>query len=413
MTDGGAVDRSNFRWSAFRKYGQERMFLVVSLGVFPFMRALDPEAGGAYSRYMSDATFKIPTPQMLSLVVAAVDAVCDAAGESCGDAYEYMISRVQSMPQSRISATPRHIARMIAKIAGPSPGDAVCDPSCGSAELLVAAADLASEEGSPGGVTLAGYEPDGATARIGAMNMIAHGIADPRIKRENSLSSKNYDADRYDLVLCSSPFGNVPDRDRISQPLLSMAGAMKSDLLYLSLSVRTLRPGGRCAIVVPEDFLASSARAYKAMRKALIEENRLDAVISMPRGVSHPNSIMPTALLVFTKDERGTDAVWFYRMEGDGLRHGIPGRSPPDNDIPDIIERFKRREGERGRRRQEKSFMVPKPEIADNDYILSPAMYAEPECPERAHRPSAEVLDEMIGMSERLVAELKDLRRML
>jgi len=414
MTAGGAVDRSNFRWSAFKGYGQERMFLVVSKGVFPFMRALGSETGGAFTRYLVDAAFRIPSPAALTRAVEALDAVCELVEvDARCEVYERLVSRLLTAHVDGGVAIPAHIARMAVEMADPRAGEAVCDPSCGAAEILsVALSRVLAERGSGGsrGGTMTGYCAGPSMARIAAMNMLVHGAEDPRIELSDGLKEREGDSGRFDLVLSGPLFGNMPGSGSGSR---SGRGTASSEAQLLSLLMRIMRPGGRCLAIVPEALLHDVSRSGRTIRKALVEECRLDAVVSMPRWVFSPQANAPTAILSFSKDEGGTGSVWFYRMDEDGYAHDPRRKQVSENDIPDIVARFRDRENESARPRSEKSFVVPREEILASDYDLSMARYAEVSRSRPYRRPSAEVLDEMIGVSDRLSAELRGLRGML
>ncbi len=414
MTAGGAVDRSNFRWSAFRGYGQERMFFVVSRGVFPFMKALGAESGGPLTRYMADAAFRMSSPAALTRAVEALDAVCELAGaEARGEVYGQLVSRLLTAPVGGGVAIPAHIARMVVEMADPRSGEAVCDPSCGAAEILSAAlSHVLAEKGQSGlgSGTMSGYCSGPSMARIAAMNMLAHGAEDPRIVLSDGLQERDGDPGSFDLVLSGPLFGNAPGSSPGSR---SGRRTASSEAQLLSLVMRITRPGGRCIAIVPESLLHEGSKPSRAIRKALVEECRLDAVVSMPRWVFSPQANAPTAVLAFSKDEGGTGGVWFYRMDEDGYAHDSRGKQVPESDIPDIVRRFRDREGESARGRSEKSFVVPREEIVAGDYSLSMAKYMRAPCSGRPRRPSAEVLDEMIVLSDSLSAELRGLRGML
>ncbi len=425
------IDRSCFKWSVFKHYEPKRMYDVVSQGVFPFIKTIHSNKDGAYSKYMDDAIFKIPTPLKLQQIVDALDEVYRLMASTPGmdvrgDVYEYLLSKLSTAGTNGQFRTPRHIIRMMVELMDPTPEDLICDPSCGTAGFLVAAGDYLRETKREdifydkdrlshfNNEMFTGYDMDRTMLRIGAMNMMTHGVENPRIEYKDSLSDQNEDRDRYTLILANPPFKGSLDAEIVSDSLLKVASTKKTELLFVALFLRMLRIGGRCASIVPDGVLFGSSRAHKAVRRALVEENRLEAVISMPSGVFKPYAGVSTAILVFTKTGHGgTDKVWFYDMRADGFTLDDKRSPIEENDIPDIVRRFKDLEGEASRDRTDQSFLVPKSEIAGNDYDLSINKYKKTVYEEVKYPPSSEIVDEMIELNRRLGEELQKLRSML
>ena len=266
----------------------------------------------------------------------------------------------------------------------PKADDVICDPACGTSGFLVTAGEYLKENLKEEiffdrqkkdhymNHMFFGYDMDRTMLRIGAMNMMTHGVEHPFIEYRDSLSDQNPDKDKYSLILANPPFKGSLDYDTVSTDLLKVCKTKKTELLFLALFLRMLRIGGRCACIVPDGVLFGSSKAHKDIRKAIIEENRLEAVISMPSGVFKPYAGVSTGILIFTKTGHGgTDNVWFYDMQADGYSLDDKRTAVADNDIPDIISRFHNLDGETDRERTDKSFFVPKQEIIDNDYDLS------------------------------------------
>lgn len=425
------VDGTQFKWSSFRDLPADRMFEVVQSGVFPFIKQLHGNKDSAYSKYMGDAIFKIPTPQKLSQVVDALDGIYEMMKgkegvDVRGDLYEYMLSKMSTSGTNGQFRTPRHIIRMMVELMDPKAYEVICDPSCGTAGFLVAAGDYLREnrkeeifynkerkEHFNRGM-FTGYDTDRTMLRIGAMNMMAHGIEDPHIEYKDSVSDQNEDTEKYSLILANPPFKGSVDASIISSSLTSVVNTKKTELLFVALFLRMLRVGGRCASIVPDGVLFGSSKGHKALRRELVDNNRLEAVISMPSGVFKPYAGVSTAILIFTKTGHGgTDNVWFYDMEADGYSLDDK-RSPIEaNDIPDIIARFRNLDGEVDRERTEKSFLVPRDEIVANDYDLSINKYRKAEYAQEQYAPSSEIIAELKRLNAQLAEELDKLEKML
>lgn len=259
-----------------------------------------------------------------------------------------------------------------------------------------------------------GYDMDRTMLRIGAMNMMTHGIDNPFIEYRDSLSDQNPDKEKYSLVLANPPFKGSLDAESVSGDLLKVCKTKKTELLFLALFLRILKIGGRCACIVPDGVLFGSSTAHKAIRKEIVENQRLEAVISMPSGVFKPYAGVSTAILIFTKTEHGgTNKVWFYDMTADGLSLDDKRAPVADNDIPDIIERFKHLEQEVDRKRTEKSFLVPKEEIVENGYDLSINKYKEIEYVAVEYPPTSEIMANIREIEKEIQQELAELEKLL
>jgi type I restriction enzyme M protein len=425
------IDGSQLKWSCFRDFPADRMYSVMQEWVFPFIKTLHSDKNSAYSKYMDDAIFKLPTPLILSKVVDSLDEIYAIMNEIQtadvrGDVYEYLLSKIAQSGRNGQFRTPRHIIRMIVEMMDPSSDEMICDPACGTSGFLVAAGEYLKENRKEEiffdkqkkdhymNHMFYGYDMDRTMLRIGAMNMMTHGIDNPFIEYRDSLSDQNIDKSKYSLVLANPPFKGSLDAESVSGDLLKVCKTKKTELLFLTLFLRILKPYGRCACIVPDGVLFGSSKAHKDIRKEIIENHRLEAVISMPSGVFKPYAGVSTAILIFTKTEHGgTDNVWFYDMTADGFSLDDKRTPVAENDIPDIIERFKNLDKEKDRKRTDKSFMVPKQDIVDNDYDLSINKYKEIEYVAVQYPPTSEIMANIRELEISINKEMDELERLL
>jgi len=425
------IDGSQLKWSVFRDFPADRMYSVMQELVFSFIKTLHSDKDSAYSKYMEDAIFKLPTPLVLSKVVDSLDEIYNIMNENQtadvrGDVYEYLLSKIAQSGLNGQFRTPRHIIRMMVEMMDPSSDEVICDPACGTSGFLVASGEYLREKKKQEiffdkqkkdhymNDMFHGYDMDRTMLRIGAMNMMTHGIDNPVIEYRDSLSDQNPDKDMYSLVLANPPFKGSLDAESVSADLLKVCKTKKTELLFLALFLRILKIGGRCACIVPDGVLFGSSKAHKDIRKEIVENQRLEAVISMPSGVFKPYAGVSTAILIFTKTEHdGTDNVWFYDMTADGLSLDDKRSPIADNDIPDIIERFKNLDKEVDRKRTEKSFMVPKQEIVDNDYDLSINKYKEIEYVAVEYPPTSEIMANIRKIELEIGKEMDELENLL
>jgi len=442
------VDGSQLKWSLFRDYPAAKMYSVVQELVFPFIKNLHGDKDSAYSTYMSDAIFKLPTPLLLSKVVDSLDEIYKLMNEqqssdAKGDVYEYLLSKIAQSGLNGQFRTPRHIIRMMVELMRPTPEDVICDPACGTSGFLVSAGDYLRENFRKEILMnrknkdhymnhmFHGYDMDRTMLRIGAMNMMTHGVDRPNIEYRDSLSEQNPDKNKFSLILANPPFKGSLDYDTVSPDLLKVCKTKKTELLFLALFLRMLKVGGRCACIVPDGVLFGSSTAHKAIRKTLVEDNRLEAVISMPSGVFKPYAGVSTGILIFTKTGYGgTDNVWFYDMTADGFSLDDKRTEVKENDISDIIARFHSikslpLEGkgdleavdevynEYENPRTAKSFMVPKQEIVDNGYDLSINKYKKTEYKPVEYPSTAELMADLHELEMQITAGLAELEAML
>jgi len=431
MVNDRPVNGNLLKWSVFHDKPAGQMYSIVQDYVFPFIKNLHGDKDSAYSKYMGDAIFKIPTPLLLSKIVEALDGIYDVMSrmqeaDTKGDVYEYLLSKIAQSGLNGQFRTPRHIIKMMVDMMRPCPTDTICDPACGTSGFLVTAGEYLRENHHNEiffdrknkdhymNKMFFGYDMDRTMLRIGAMNMMTHGIDNPYIEYRDSLSDQNPDKEKYSLILANPPFKGSLDADIVSADLLKVCKTKKTELLFLTLFLRMLRQGGRCACIVPDGVLFGSSTAHKAIRKEIIENNKLDAVISMPSGVFKPYAGVSTAALVFTKTGHGgTDKVWFYDMKADGFSLDDKRTEITANDIPDIIERFHNLDKEVDRERTEQSFFVDKTEIVGNDYDLSINKYKKTEYVPVEYPPTSQILAELNALENEIAQGLKELGEML
>lgn len=425
------VDGSQLKWSVFRDFPAVRMYSVMQEMVFPFIKNLHGNKESAYSKYMADAIFKLPTPLLLEKVVTAMDGIYEQmaqlkTADTRGDVYEYLLSKIATAGLNGQFRTPRHIIRMMVELMQPKPSDTICDPACGTSGFLVAASDYLKENCKNEvffnrqnkehymNHMFHGFDMDRTMLRIGAMNMMTHGVDNPFIEYRDSLSDQNPDRAKYSLILANPPFKGSLDCDIVSADLLKVCKTKKTELLFLALFLRMLKVGGRCARIVPDGVLFGSSTAHRAIRRELVDGNRLEAVISMPSGVFRPYAGVSTAILIFTKTGHGgTDKVWFYDMKADGFSLDDKRSPVADNDIPDIITRFRHLDAEADRQRTEQSFLVPRQEIVDNGYDLSINKYKKSEYKPVAYPPTSEIMAQIRELEQEISAAMDELKEML
>ena len=430
-----APDQDHLRWSRFKELAPELMYAAVRDEVFPFIKTLgrnggagDPE-NSTYTHHMKDALFMMPTPRVLANVVDQLDAIDMADRDTKGDLYEYMLGKIASAGQNGQFRTPRHIIKLMVDMTAPTPKDVICDPACGTAGFLIAASEYLVEHHSDAIYkdaaarrrfnegTFHGYDFDSTMLRIGSMNMLLHGVENPDIRYKDSLAqADDDDAEQYSLILANPPFAGSLDYESTAKDLQKIVKTKKTELLFLALFLRLLQTGGRAAAIVPDGVLFGSSNAHKALREILVERQKLDAIISMPSGVFKPYAGVSTAILLFTKtNSGGTDDVWFYDMQADGFSLDDKRTPQPDkSDLTDILARWRNRAAEKKRQRIDRSFLVPKAEIAGNDYDLSINRYKEVEYEAVEYDPPKVILARLAELEKEIAkgrAELGELLR--
>ncbi len=419
-------ESQRYRWSKFKNLGSaDEMYELVSNKVFPFIKNLHQDGDSAYARYMGDAIFKIPTAAMLSKIVDGIDKLELGDEDSKGDLYEYLLSKVATAGTNGQFRTPRHIIKMMVALVKPKPDDTIIDPAMGSAGFLIEAQKYLRENHADmflnqklrehfNNTMFYGNDMDRTMLRIGAMNMLLHGVENPNISYRDSLSEQNTDEEKYSLVLANPPFKGSLDYEAVSADLLKITKTKKTELLFLALFLRILKKGGRAAVIVPDGVLFGSSNAHKQIRKEIIDNNKLDAVISMPSGVFKPYAGVSTAILIFTKTgSGGTDKVWFYDMKADGLSLDDKRQPIAENDIPDIIARYNNLEAENDRKRTEQSFFVSVEDIIANEYDLSINKYKEVVYEAVQYESTEVIMGKIEALEKELQAEMVELKKLL
>ncbi len=435
----------DYRWSRFKNMAAAEMHTLIGEHVFPFLRTLGGD-GSTYAHHMKDARFTIPTPALLAKVVDLLDGVPMEDRDTKGDLYEYMLGKIASAGQNGQFRTPRHIIRLMVELTAPTPTDIICDPASGTCGFLVAAGEylrvkhpklLHDKKLSEHFHQKAfhGFDFDNTMLRIGSMNMLLHGVENPDVRYRDSLAQENSaDEEAYTLLLANPPFAGSLDYENTSKELLQIVKTKKTELLFLALFLRLLKPGGRAAVIVPDGVLFGSSKAHKELRKMLVEEQKLDAVIKLPSGVFKPYAGVSTAILLFTKtNSGGTDRVWFYEVEADGwslddkrtplLSEVKLGPTPSvalskeehgKNNLPDVLARWAERDGkEKKRARTEQSFCIPKIDIAAQGYDLSLNRYKEVMHEVAKHRAPREILKDLAKLEGEIQKGMRELEGML
>ncbi|MEV6902155.1 class I SAM-dependent DNA methyltransferase [Amycolatopsis sp. NPDC051372] len=440
------ADTEMLRWSRFRDQAADDMLTLVRDRVFPWLRTLGGD-DSTYAHHMKDARFTITTSNLLVKVVDLLDEIRFGELDVKGDLYEYMLGKIATSGQNGQFRTPRHIIRLMVEMTAPGPKDEICDPACGTAGFLVSAAEYVSHTHKDALLTpkqrehfnnsmFHGFDFDSTMLRIGSMNMLQHDVGNPDIRYRDSLAESAADeAERYSLILANPPFAGSLDYESTAKDLQQVVKTKKTELLFLALFLRLLKPGGRAAVIVPDGVLFGSTTAHKKLRKTLVEDHKLDAVVKLPSGVFKPYAGVSTAILFFTKTGvGGTDQVWFYEVTADGfslddkrnplLDEDKLGAVPAfgalnddeheKNNLPDVLCRWNLRNGsEQQRTRTEQSFCVPKDDIAAQGYDLSLNRYKEIVHEEVEHRPPLEILEDLARIEAEIQQGMSDLKGML
>ena len=419
---GKEIPYNSLRWHIFKNTDATSMFNTIRNDVFPFIKNLGSGRQSAYSRFMGNAIFLIPTERTLSKIVDGIDSLDMNNRDTMGDVYEYILGKMAASGNNGQFRTPRHIIRMMVELMKPTMEDYICDPAMGSAGFIVESAkyidelyrsELHKKENQEHfkSTMFHGFDTDQTMLRIGAMNLMLHGVDNPNVAYKDSLSSENEDENRYTLCLANPPFAGSLDKEVVSKSLLAITSTKKTELLFVSLFIRMLKLGGRCASIVPDGVLFGNSTAHKALRKELVEKQRLQAVISMPSGVFQPYSGVSTAILIFTKTNAGgTDKVWFYDMKADGYSLDQKRTEVAENDIPDVISRFHNLAAEENRSRKDQSFLVPADEIREKGYDLSINKYKEIEREVVVYEKPEVILGRIEELETKINEDLKEFR---
>lgn len=435
-------DEASLRWSHFINAGPEEIYdrftqgvelerevegelKTVRVSVFDFIKNL-ADAESVFAQNMKGATFMIPNARLLDKAVQMIDKIDMDDRDTKGDVYEYLLSKIASAGQNGQFRTPRHIIRLMVDMVAPQPTDTVCDPSAGTCGFLVATDDYLRENHADAfynndfkahynHALFNGVEFDPSMVRIGAMNLMLHGIESPNLISADALSEDNGELkDAYSLILANPPFKGSLDYEAIEPSLLRTVKTKKTELLFLALMLRMLKPGGRAAVIVPDGVLFGSSKAHKAIRREIIEGQQLQAVISMPSGVFKPYAGVSTAILFFVKtNSGGTDQVWFYDMKNDGYSLDDKRQPIEQSDLPDILQRWQDLEAEAVRKRTDASFLVPFKEIKANDWDLSINRYKEIVYEEIEYDPPGAIIEVIHQLDKERFKLIKDLQELI
>lgn len=422
------VSFKELRWSRFKNLEPRAMHERISQDVFPFIKSLG-DKDSAFVHHMRDAIFLIPPEKagLLAKVVDLLDEIPMQERDTKGDLYEYMLSKLSQAGDSGQFRTPRHIIQLMVDMVEPQTDDVVCDPACGTGGFLVAVTEYFNREENLSRFNdegfrkhfhqgmFNGYDFDSTMLRIGSMNMMLHGVENPSIINRDALAEEHSsEEEKYSLILANPPFAGSLDYESTAKDLQQIVKTKKTELLFIALFLRLMKTGGRAAVIVPDGVLFGSSKAHKDLRRILVEEQKLDAIVSMPSGVFKPYAGVSTAILFFTKtNSGGTDNVWFYDMKTDGYSLDDKRTQLDQSDLPDILKRWGSLKKEATRARTDQSFFVPKAEIAENDYDLSINRYKEVVYEAVEYDSPKEILESLVKLEAEIEAGFKELGGML
>lgn len=441
-------DEQQLRWSQFRHLGADQMLPVVRDKVFPHFRST-AASGTAFAEFMKDAQLMIQKPGLLVKAVNMIHELPLTEGDTKGDLYEYLLSKLTTAGINGQFRTPRHIIRLMVDLLEPKPSDVVGDPACGTGGFLVTVMEyllqtytspeavIEEKDSETGAVEkiytgdlleehrehirsgmFHGFDFDATMLRIAAMNLMLHGVDDPDIHYQDTLSTGFTDRfpkqaiEGFDVILANPPFKGQLDFEDVHSGLLRQVKTKKTELLFLALILRMLKTGGRSATIVPDGVLFGSSGAHRQLRELLIDQNQLEAVISLPSGVFKPYAGVSTAILVFTKGGR-TDNVFFYDVQADGRSLDDKREPVEENDLPDCLARWRSRDPATDTNRTSKAFFVPAVEIKEEGYDLSLSRYQERIYEEKEYDPPHVILGRMKSLNDEIADELAELEEML
>jgi len=418
------IDKSELRWSVFKHKPAEEMLMHVQMKVFPFLKTFGEtdspsplrRAGeGLFTKHMANAVFIMPKASLLYQSISIIDDIFKEierdANESNqafqdiqGDVYEMLLSEIATAGKNGQFRTPRHIIKLMAELVEPQLGHRIADPSCGTGGFLLGAYQYILTQlvmkSNPDAVwkdedgfyrasvtsmltdnlrkildrSFYGYDIDTTMVRLGLMNMMMHGIDEPKIDYKDTLSKSYNEDSQFDIIMANPPFTGNIDKGDINEGL--KLPTTKTELLFVERIFNMLKMGGTAAVIVPSGVIQNSGKAFEAARKLIIEKAELKAVIAVPSGAFKPYAGVSTAILIFTKGGE-TNHVWFYDMQADGYTLDDKRNKIAESDLPDIVERYKTRDTKKDSDRKLKYFMVPKKEIVENNYDLNLSSYKE------------------------------------
>ena len=440
-------DEQHLRWSQFRHLGAEKMLPLVRDDVFRHFRST-VASGTAFAEFMKDAQLMIQKPALLVKAVNMIHELPLTEGDTKGDLYEYLLSKLTTAGINGQFRTPRHIIRLMVDMVEPKPTDVIGDPACGTGGFLVSVVEhLLETYTSPEGVIeitdpetsavdkiyagdlleehrnhirshmFHGFDFDATMLRIAAMNLMLHGVDDPGIHYQDTLSTGFTDrypkqaSDGFDVILANPPFKGSLDFEDVHSGLLRQVKTKKTELLFLALILRMLKTGGRSTMVVPDGVLSGSSGAHRQARELLVDRNQLEAVISLPSGVFKPYAGVSTGILVFTKGGR-TDNVFFYDVQADGRSLDDKREPVEENDLPDCLARWRSRDPSRDTYRTDKAFFVSAFDIREAGYDLSLSRYKETVYEEEEFDPPKVILERMKTLNDEITTDLNELSEM-
>ncbi|MCP5461890.1 MAG: N-6 DNA methylase [bacterium] len=464
-------NQQHLRWSHLTQVGADELLRLLNgsakssepqewMNLFQFYRS-GLHNGTPLGKFFKDAQCMIQKASLASVAVSTIDKLPILEGDTKGDLYEYLLSKLSTAGVAGQFRTPRHIIRAMVEILDPKPDEIICDPACGTGGFLTQVMDYLKEKYTSPGLEeqekddngkpvldahgnyvfhypgdllhpyqkhiseqmFHGFDFDSTMLRIAAMNMLLHNIEKPCIEYKDSLSeqanvAKDYE-ETFDVVLANPPFKGSIDGDNVYKGLTSVAKTKKTELLFIILMEKILKIGGRCAVIVPDGVLFGSSTAHQAVREMLVEKNQLEAVISLPSGVFKPYAGVSTAVLVFTKGGL-TDNVFFYKVESDGYSLDDKRNPVKENDLPELKEQWKKWKEVRECKkldsfadRSEKAFYVSKREIFEQKYDLSLNRYAEVKHDTIEYDPPKTILKKLRDLEEDILNDLDDLDKLL
>lgn len=447
---GELIDKNELRWSVFRHKPADEMLLHVQMKVFPFLKELNGTTS-PFTKHMANAVFIMPKPSLLVSAINTVEDIFIEIGRDAseggqafqdiqGDVYEMLLSEIAAAGKNGQFRTPRHIIKLMADLVAPQLGQRMADPACGTGGFLLGAyqyiltdlvrkkdpAKLIKDEDGferaaiSAGLTqkvkelldrsFSGYDIDTTMVRLGLMNMMMHGIDEPQIDYRDTLSKSYNDEGLYDIVMANPPFTGSIDKGDINESL--KLGTTKTELLFVERIFNMLKAGGTAAVIVPQGVLFGSGKAFKSLRKMLIDMAELKAVIAMPSGVFKPYAGVSTAILLFTKGGE-TNRIWFYDMQNDGYSLDDKRNKIQGSDLPDIVESFGKRNKCKDDDRKAKHFFVPKQEIEENEYDLSIGKYKEEENITQEFEKPQIILNRLASLEDEIILGINELKNLI
>lgn len=440
-------EEQDIRWSQFRHLGGAAMLPLVRDRVFAHLRKTSIGAATAMD-FMKDAQLMIQKESLLTKAVTMIDNLPLTDGDTKGDLYEYLLSKLTTAGINGQFRTPRHVIRLMVDMLEPKPTDMICDPSCGTGGFLVQVMEYllqtytspeaviteVDDTGKPYKIYAGdmleehrdhirsnmfhGFDFDATMLRIASMNMMLHGVDDPDIHYQDTLSNNfperfpSTATDGFDVILANPPFKGSLDFEDVHSGLLRKVKTKKTELLFLVLILRMLKLGGRSATIVPDGVLFGSSTAHVALRRLLLDENQLEAVISLPSGVFKPYAGVSTGILVFTKGGR-TDDVFFYDVEADGFSLDDKRDPIEANDLPGCLAAWRNKDASRLVDRKLKAFSVPANEIREANYDLSLSRYKKRDYVAAKTEDPVGILGRMKALNDEISTDLVELEGML